>query len=53
MNSYSSTLERFQNSRDDAFAAHVFGDMGSIFNFSKLPNEPLTDVPWAYYLAAF
>jgi hypothetical protein len=53
VNSFTSALGRFQNSRDDAFAAHVLGDVGGSYNFSKLPTEPLTNAPWASYPAAF
>lgn len=53
VSSFASALGRFQNSRDDTFAAHVLGDVGSSYNFSKLPNEPLTNAPWASYSAAF
>lgn len=53
MNSFSSNLGRFQNSRDSSFAAHILGDVGSSYNFSSLPNEPLKDKPWGAYPNAF
>ncbi len=37
----------------ESFAAHVLGDIGSSYNFSMLPNEPLEGTPWASNPAGF
>lgn len=37
----------------ESFAAHVLGDIGSSYNFSMLPKEPLKGTPWASNPAGF
>lgn len=37
----------------ESFAAHVLGNIGSSYNFSMLPDDPLTGTPWASNPAAF
>ncbi|KAF2459603.1 hypothetical protein BDY21DRAFT_338696 [Lineolata rhizophorae] len=36
-----------------SYSAHVLGDVGSSFNFSALPDEPLEGKPWASNPASF
>ena len=38
---------------DEAFAAHVLGDIGSSFNYSMRPEQKLDGLPWASNPAAF
>ena len=37
----------------ESFGAHVLGDIGSSYNFSMLPKEPLDGTPWAAQPAGF
>jgi hypothetical protein len=48
------TQGRFQDgSQLQSYAAHILGDIGSSYNHSMLPDEPLTDQPIAKYPSSF
>ena len=54
MTNFAATPGRFGNGvLQDSLAAHVLGDIGSSYNFSMLPKEPLNGMPWASNPAAF
>ncbi|KAK4123423.1 hypothetical protein N657DRAFT_656663 [Parathielavia appendiculata] len=45
---------RFQDgSQLQSYAAHILGDIGSSYNYSMLPEEPLTEQPVAKYPSSF
>ncbi len=54
MTHFPPTAGRFgASSTVESFAAHVLGDIGSSYNFSMLPKEPLDGTPWASSPAGF
>lgn len=55
MTHFAPTAGRFSNDITflESFAAHVLGDIGSSYNFSMLPKEPLEGTPWASNPAGF
>ena len=55
MTRFAPTSGRFTNDNTflESFAAHVLGDIGSSYNFSMLPKEPLEGTPWASNPAGF
>ena len=48
------TRGRFEDGSSlQSYAAHILGDIGSSYNYSMLPKEPLTDQPVAKYPSSF
>lgn len=55
MTNFAPTAGRFGNDVTfvESLAAHVLGEIGSSYNFSMLPEEPLEGTPWASNPAGF
>lgn len=54
MTTFAPSIGRFNGGYNvESFAAHVLGNIGSSYNISTLPKEPLEGIPWASHPTGF